>query len=410
MNTKRQMPFLILVIVVFTITFSIHINGFDGLLTIRNIGIIILFLSYLTVNRWKIAINPNNDRNDKQFIILWFLFAIYSLFLAVINRHPVYDSHSAFRSCFNFLIMVVLAQLLLTNAEHSFERYAKALMIATTIQSLIVIACFLSPSVKSFIYQLQSFDENWLYYRTVGLGIAGAGGTVYLFCGLMEMSYYIVFYKSGILLYLMQFLTLFAIILVGRTGFYMAIVTILLSAVISMTNKDKKTVYSFFTMLLAVLLSIPIIMIVSSHVDINSSLLQSSFRRLSELWTSNKTLQSINEMDRPNITIISLILGTGIEKGYGYDGIRIWNDSGYIQRFFSFGYIPGIISYAVLAKYIYTITSRLQESRKKLYWVTMLILMLIIDYKEAFIFYLALPFTIIVSVKLETNGERNYEF
>ena len=35
----------------------------------------------------------------------------------------------------------------------------------------------------------------------------------------------------------------------------------------------------------------------------------------------------------------------------------------------------------------------------------MVILLFIVEYKEAFIFYLAMPFTLIVSIKLEANSE-----
>lgn len=396
---NKKQPFTILLFEVFFVTFSIHVKGFSRPFTLRNLAIgMILCVYFIFYHRNLLKRIESGEY--RRFFYSWVLIVIYSILLLFMMNVDRSDSHNIFRSTFNFFIMVVILPEFFCRVEKSFDRYAKAIIFGTTIQAIIVILSFLFPQVKTFLYNIQSFDDNWLAYRTIGLGIAGAGGTVYLFCGFMIIAYWILFKEHSFLMYLLQFIVLFAIILVGRTGFYLSLATIGIMLVINTIRHDNRLIKNLGKLVVALGFAIAIISFLGGQIDINTSLLESSFRRLSELWTTNRTLQTIQKMEVPKLSFINFILGTGLTKGYGFDRIRIWNDSGYIQRYFALGLVPAIFSYYCLIRYCISLIRRIADRNQRGFWYCMLILLYIVEYKEAFIFYLALPFTIIVSLKL----------
>ncbi len=406
LSKKKEQPLFLLFIEVFFTTFSIHINGFTGLFTLRNLAIMITIIVYCIFCHLKLRIDFS-DKYYKRFFFSWVFILAYSVILIVLQDVSRSDLHNIFRSTFNFFVLVVVLPELICRIENRFERYSKIIILATVIQAVIVICSFLFPSIKQYLYRIQSFDDNWLSYRTVGLGIAGAGGTVYLFCGFMVISYCILFKEHSALMYIAQFIVLFAIILVGRTGFYMALATVAIVVVINIVRHNINLIKNMGKLILALIVAVIAISFIGSRVDINESLLQSSFRRLNELWTTGRTLQTISNMEVPGLTFLNFFIGTGLTKGYGFDGVRIWNDSGYVQRFFALGLLPAFLSYLCFVAYVVRLTKRINDRTKRIFWYCMLVLLMIIEYKEAFIFYLALPFTLIVSLKLEANKEES---
>lgn len=410
-HSSKKIPFVFLCLELFLVVFSIHISAIEkGVFTLRNIAIVVAVVLYFFYNK-RIK---SQDSINTAWICINIFYVIFSLFLCVINSSPIFDSHSSFRSFVAFFIMVVFFPFIFCGIETDVKRVAKAFVIVCFIQSVIVILSFLFPSVKEILYSLQSFDENWLYYRTVGLGIAGAGGSVYLFCGILVNCYYMVFYKKTIFNYLALFTNLFAIILVGRTGFYIAVIIIFVSAVIDI-RKKRINFAPFLKFVVSILLVLLVVYWVNTRIELKYDLLLSSFRRLKELWEGD-TIQYIAEMETPKLTFLTFFVGTGAEKGNTFDGSLIWNDSGYVQRYMSLGLVPSIFFYLTFATFLYWHIKRLKDKQKKFFWITACLLLFVIEYKEAFIFALAYPFILIEFLKLENNEaecdihERSYKY
>ena len=305
--------------------------------------------------------------------------------------------------------MVVIFPLFFCKLEKNPRRICSAIILVSFVQSSIVILSFLSPAFKNYLYEIQSFDKDWLIYRTVGLGIAGAVGSVYLFCGVLLNCYYLIFYEKRIINYLALLVNVFAIILVGRTGFYMSVVVLVTSFIIELRGPQRKAFINLMEKLLvAIIVSVFLVFIISKGFKINDALLISSFNRLRELWAGD-TIQEIAKMDIPKLTLLTLFFGTGAEKGVTFDGSVIWNDSGYIQRYMGLGLIPAIISYLILACYLVSLNKKIGHPKKRAFWYVAIILMFIIEYKESFIFALALPFVLIVLLKTEISEGSNTE-
>lgn len=403
---KYSQPFLLLCLELFFIVFSIHIKGFSGLLTLRNFamgGVIAVYVFWF--GRKKTPL-PSTQTIDNSWAFGMAGILLWSVIVTLANGAPFYDSHSCFRSTVNFFIMVVLLPLLLSKMEFKAERFAKALTIVTCVQALIVIGCFLSPTIKAIIFNIQEWDDNFLHYRVSGLGIAGAGGTVYLFCGFLANVYYLMFYGKSVLYYATLFIIFFATMLVGRTGFYMEVILVLYYFINFYRHSSKRGSFgkSFVSLLLGVFVIAVAIGYVQTHMNVDYEMIGSSYNRLNDIFTG-ETVSEISQMAVPNITIGSILFGTGLEKGLSLDGVLIWNDSGYVQRFLALGLLPSFLFYYILGKYLLKLNSRIILKDKRRFWMLIFLMMFIIEYKEAFIFYLSLPFVLIMFLKIEIHAQ-----
>ena len=403
----RQQPFLFLCIELFFIVFSIHINGFNGLFTLRNLTMGLVICLSISFFRSNAFLNYYTRKIDSRWVYSMIVFFIYSVALVLLNNAPLGDAHNVVRSTFGFLIMVVIIPFFLLKMEHKTNRFAMAMTIVTTIQSLIVIGCFLSSAFKMYIFSIQEWEDDFLFYRVSGLGIAGAGGTVYLFCGFLANCYYLLFYKRQIIYFITLIIILFSTMLVGRTGFYMEVVMLLYIVwkFSEVSSAKGGLMYTMITVFVSVFVVVAAMWYVQSNAEVDYDMLDSSYNRLGDI-VEGRTVDAIQNMRIPDINVMTLLFGTGMTKGPSFDGTIIWNDSGYVQRFHGFGLIPAFLSYLILFLYMWSLLKRNNNKDKRKFWMIPIIMMFIIDYKEAFVFYFALPFVLIMFLKLELYEQK----
>lgn len=404
---EKEQPYIFLIFEMLFLVFSIHINGFNGLFTLRNISILFIILMWVVLNG-KIRTKFLISKIDIEWIIASSLLFIY-IFIISFCYNSIGANNSALTHYINFFIMIVVLPYIFCGVEKNFDRFATALIIATVIQSFIVIASFSVPQIRTYLFQIQSFDDDFLSTRIVGLGIAGAKGSIYLITGFIINVYYLLFYKRDIKFILSAVIIFVATLLVGRTGFYVGLVLIVYLIFVGMMKILNKEAIKIFIRIIAVMVIICFSLFLSSKfISINLDSLSYTINRLSELWTTRRTFEIIAEMNVPILTIELLFWGHGFEKGY-QNGIKIWHDSGYIQRYFSLGLLPAVFSYFILLRYIVRLIRCLENKNKSIFWLLIVSILVVIEYKEPFIYALALPFVIIVSLRLENNNmNKNY--
>lgn len=403
----RQQPFILLIAELFFIVFSIHITGFDGLFTLRNLAMGVVIVVAIFFFRRKSMLNINTRREDLNWVLNSSIFFLYSIALVLINNAPLSDTHNVLRSTFNFQIMVVVLPFFLLRMEKRVDRFALALTIATTIHAIIVLGSFLSPVFNAYLYAIQAWEDDFLFYRVCGLGIAGAGGSVYLFCGFLANCYYLLFCRRHVLCFVSLIIIIFSTMLVGRTGFYME-VGVMAYSLWRMSNlKTKKTgrMVTLLSIISSAVIIIAAVGVLERNISVENEKLSYSYNRLDDIL-EGETLEKIQSMRVPELNATTLFFGTGMTKGRSFDGVRIWNDSGYVQRFHGFGLVPAIISYLILFIYLWKLLWKIIDKEKRRFLIISIVLMFIIDYKEAFIFYLALPFVLILFLKLELYEQK----
>ncbi|ADY12104.1 hypothetical protein SpiBuddy_0266 [Sphaerochaeta globosa str. Buddy] len=347
-------------------------------------------------------------KDDIKWLIKCFFVFLFTLFSVFLNSANQTDSELPLYSAFNFLIFVGLFPFLLIDVFDDELQFCRALGIAGTIQSIIVIMSALIPLIRTLLQEIQNIDFSRYNYRIFGLGIAGSGGSIYLFCGLFAIAYWIICTKKiSIWLTLIYIINFFAITLVGRTGFYAAIIVSLCLFIIVGRNGVWKPSalfgWSFFILIGMIFLY----NYVTSVFESNTEVLLYTFRRLGEGFNYSDS-ETIEKLSLWNDRIIplsfrTLFIGTGVTRGYSYDGLLVSHDGGYAKRYMSIGLVMALYSYVIYYNYLRKMIKRI--TGKKGIIVICLLIMLVIEYKEPFMYQLALPFTVLMIVKLKLKAQ-----
>ena len=407
-NSKERMLTLFCTVMLFFIVFSIHLNSFPSSLTPRILTMAVACIVSLYINRKVFSNLLNCTICMNEFLLLcFFVFQLFYTWMIIEANNVGENASTDLSATFNFFISVLIIPKVINCFFSSTEYFCKCLVYATMIQSLIVILSFVFPSVRVWLESIQSFTFERYSWRIVGLGIAGAGGSVYLCCGLIANTYILKFAKSRIIFFVSYFINLFSIMLVGRTGFYVAIVLLAYLIVYNSSNivQRFKTNLKMFGVCIAFI----VIVIASLYYvkDINLSLFQYTTARLFEISKEDNTLKTlIDEIKTVPPISLQTLVGTGIVRGTTSTGLYFWHDSGYIKRYASIGLIFAIISYIAFIIYIKLMIKNVEKKKKNFIWLCILLLY-IIEFKEPFMFMLAYPFTMVMMGKLISKENDN---
>ena len=136
---------------------------------------------------------------------------------------------------------------------------------------------------------------------------------------------------------------------------------------------------------------------------VSSKLFLYTTERMFEIFKDSSTLEELNKANAmiPSIQWHTL-LGTGVTRGITNDGLLIWHDSGYVKRYTSIGLIMAIVTYINYLMYNVYIIKDVDRAKKR-YIMLCLIVLMVIEYKEPFIYMLAYPFILICVGMIEKN-------
>jgi len=388
------------ILLLFTV-FSIHFNGAFSFLTPRIIAIFYIVF----ICNGKRLLNFATIRINKTDLA-WFassLFVLVYAWIIVSLRDVSGDSYAIIDSVLNFFIFVAILPMFADKIFKNAIHFSKCLLYASVIQSIIVIMSFAFLPVRQFLENIQPL-ELWRYgWRNIGLGIAGAGGSVYLFCGIISAGYLLIKGDRRSLLFIEIFVIFIAIALVGRTGFYSALLLFLYLLFFNAENIKVKVLTNIKMLSITGILIILGYIVLLSIDGVNMQLFNHTFDRLWELFRyglNSPTLNNINNVDSaiPGLSF-ETIVGTGIRRGITPSGLVFLHDGGYVQRYASLGIIVCVFSYTTFLTYISRLMKRIPRFEKK-YIIFCLLLLLMIEYKEPFIYMLAYPFTLIMISRL----------
>jgi hypothetical protein len=259
----------------------------------------------------------------------------------------------------------------------------------------------MTPQMRSWLENVQDIDFSRYGYRIVGLGIAGAGGSVYLTCGLIAVAYWMISTKrvSGVtvLCFVIQFV---AIAFVGRTGFYAAIVILFITFICLGNSCGVASLKLFGYLFLLMAIFIVLYNIVLAMYEIDTDILKYTYNRLWEIFEDSdsstvQTLQRWNSM-LPSINLRMFLLGTGVTRGTSFDGLRISHDGGYAKRYASIGLMMAIYSYLSYYRYVFKYIKLKFDKSSRFFMYFVVVIMIVIEYKEPFMYQLALPFTVLM--------------
>jgi len=273
------------------------------------------------------------------------------------------------------------------------KRFAFAFCVVTFIQSLFIIYSYLSPDFRLWTYQALIQGGN--IPLTNGTRVAGftnsSGASLSLIQSLGFFSALYCIRRTQLPTYLLC-LTFMAIvicvstILTGRLGFFICLA--LVPVFVPKTSWQR-----IVRIVLATLLVISVLSIawkVAFPRIVNSVPLSTTLNWAFE-WVGEGQLESLallREMPIPPLTV-STVIGTGLvidpETGLNASG----HDSGYIQNYYAMGLPLTVLFYGSLVLFGIGLTGlRYMDYHGSI----LLVLMLIVEIKEPFVFKYVLPF------------------
>jgi len=393
----KNVKFFFSTALLFFSIFSIHFQGVAEFLTPRILSMFIMVFFFMhkeLINLYKKKFSLTK--------ILWMLSTVfifmYSSIVTYFNRIDVSDT-TIVSSTLNFLIFVGIFPFFMEKIFIDSKYFATCLLYSSLVQAVIVILSFTFSGVRFFLEKIQIM-EFWRYdWRVIGLGIAGAGGSIYLFMGIVAAGFLIISGELKLKNLIFMFIISIAILLVGRTGFYATLILIIYILFCNSNDflKSFKNATKIFTFLLLSLLVFFMILFITPNF--NFDMLFYTLDRALELFEygfDSPTLSGINNVETP-IPGLSLetLFGTGVARGLTPSGKLFMSDSGYIQRYASLGFIVAIVSYVSFAIFIMQLTKNIDRLKRR-YIYFCLLLLFVIEYKEPFMYMLAYPFTLVM--------------
>lgn len=387
--------FLIKFIVIFFIIYDFSFVAFPSITSGR---IALLIISYDLIYKKEIKLS----RNLIYFLAILFILLIASLIQYISSSDFIQSSRLIW-----FAIYSVITPFFLSKCFKDSKEFLQVFLLATTVQSIIVMFSFFNPLVKQDILSTIVVGGNEMeeiIYRAISFsGSSGAALSIIQFCGVFSgltlLKSFPNSIKNSVLIWICIVLTLLSTVFVGRTGLLCS----LLSIVIFLVSQFNFRKLIWFFGIIALVTQINFMAILESQTESISGFNVDFFLDwIEEAFTlkDNHTVNVIQEMPIPPLSIYT-IMGTGevfdTEKLVNASG----NDSGYIQTYYSLGIIMAIIFY--VSYFLFLISETKIKNLSTILFVVLL--MFIVEFKEPFIFKYILPFFILTLIFLYRNKD-----
>lgn len=290
-----------------------------------------------------------------------------------------------------------------TRVFKNMEDLMKILYIGVIIQSFIIIVALFSPSLSiglSLLFPEDAyntgenggFEETIKYGYHVGLGVYSSAGVLKMAVGQIGACYFLMKSRGGkFVFHLVLYLVIsVAATVVARTGLLISVAGLIPVFITKKKEGGNQAIKYIFLFSFLLLISF---VILTSYIP--TDFLEDIFKRISRT-IENGLYGSFFEKYSGNsggnvIPPISLetIIGLGITNGTSGSGITTITDGGFMRNYSSMGIIVAFLNYYIIASYF---IKRFKSSKSSIYKNTILftiIVFLIGEFKEYYIYYLS---------------------
>jgi hypothetical protein len=306
-----------------------------------------------------------------------------------------------------FTIYSIITPFLLLKIFKDKIDFLNAFFIATTIQSIITIGSFLNPEFKQFILSAIVVGGNDIKdgFRAIGFTSAsGAAFSVIQFCGVFSGLMLLKYTRDNLIksIFILIFIVigLLSTLIIGRTGLLCSIIAIIYFLLINF-NLKKVILYSVITFIISQINFINLLENQTEGIDGFNIEFFKNWIEDGFILKNNNTVEAISRMPIPPLSL-NTIVGTGevfdAEKSVNASG----HDSGYIQTYFSLGFVFAIVFYVSYFLFLIRIT----KLKNLLILLFLIFILFVVEFKEPFIFKYILPFYILTLTVLY-DKERN---
>lgn len=388
------------IIVLFFFLFEIRLVG---PITTRRISIFIAIISLFIFRKKFISFfRYINRRHFKTGLLLIFgcflLTCINTFFITTRLQSNEYLEPWYF---VNLLLYIIVFSFYCVTVFENYKEFAWVIIGCFLIQSVAVFFSVTNDTVRMFLYSMfytgadgerEFGDSIEIGSRIMGIALHSSNGSVTCStCGIV-LIYLLMCQKIKPLL----FYILFAIIIVttsfiGRTGVLILLATLLFYII---SSGNRKLIRD--TIFICIFTPIVIYAIVSIMSQLDDRLYNYFSEWMTAPFSDAERQKTIDKINRRIPEFSSeFILGTSVIVGRTPGGAVVSSDSGYVMNYIALGVIGSLMFYVAMLNFYIMAHIKSNKRRNYLFFVLLIIISFIIEYKEPFMLKYIFPFTII---------------
>lgn len=312
--------------------------------------------------------------------------------------------------------LLVMSLYLVKNMGTPFITCCYILLWIVAFHSIIVLIMFFFPDIRGAVYQYSNVSPLMMTslgeFRIAGLSLGG-GAVLSIFHAFGLISAYIINREQAggkISLSILALLIVSSMIFIGRSGFLIFFIFILIEFVTSRGKFEIRKVKasSFFIFILFIITTFIGSLYLEYREPSDSLMDQAIDRTLSDFTANDKpnTIEILFEMTNiPNLELLTVFVGTG---SYGrHEHYSIDTDIGYIRMYYFSGVLGVLLALGPFF-YILICCSTTLNAKYSSYMLGITICLLVAEYKEPMLYarhlfqlYLLFSFVYLLSGRYE---------
>lgn len=279
------------------------------------------------------------------------------------------------------------------------------------LQAVIVITGKVFLPVRMFVFKHFAYEDGRLEegilkgWRSAGIDLAGAAGSVMLFAGLLCGIY--LFYQTKekekrkrIIFGWM--LIMAANLFMGRTGLYFGAIALLMVFIDQIRRSGRAVIWITIGGIVIFAGCLIYVYCVPDTGGLKTWI--NWVTEIGDLFGEAQTVRAILDMNIPPLTMETLF-GTGLYSGITRTGVSFNHDAGYIRAYTSIGLIGGIFYYGLIYAFYLQMINKVKPGQNRRIYFFSLLAIVILEMKEPFM--AKTPLTMVMSCMLMLETRRD---
>lgn len=345
---------------------------------ILSINMLILVACIIMVNKANYGVSPNNTNMNIRYI-LYIMLYVYFFALYCLNRFD------------------------------DIRNFSKVYVAVILFQSVIVFGAALNTRFRVLLFNTtlaDQYEEDMILpvlngTRICGIQLMASAGSLILCTGCLLLVYLVINkYISNSRFFINFCIISLATMLIGRTGFYIEILLILIYI---MCYKSQK---KYISIMIGTLLLFVFLAYVSTRLD---NWIVAYYKKwIGEIFYGERFQQTLEWIGASNIPGFSkeMLLGTNVMKGILPTGFMAEADSGYVRMYCAIGLLGCMLYYGSFFIAFMSIGRKIRNKKNRLYYLLCVLFTFIIEYKEPFFMKYFFPFIVLVLGMFIVQQER----
>lgn len=264
--------------------------------------------------------------------------------------------------------------------------FAKVYVAIMIFQSFIVFGSAINTGFRMFLYNNFYFGDGrfgktimW-GTRVIGMNLHSSSGSIILCTSCVLLIYlYIKENINNLLFIILYIIIMAATMFIGRTGFYIEIVFLLLCFVLN-GGIAKKVMSILGVSMLLLVVGVFVFSRLESYV---SAYFISWIGEVFNPETRFNTVNAIRDMPMPKMSL-EMVFGTNIMFGITPSGELMYSDSGYAKIYCAIGIVGAAVYYLSIFRLYVSAWIQVKTKASKIFLLMLILIAFVLEFKEPF--------------------------